>query len=130
MSNIPAGLFYTQDHEWVQVSGTTATIGVTDFAQKQMGDVVYVELPQAGQEFPKDETFGTVESVKAVSELFMPITGKITAINEQLQDEPENVNTDPYGDGWMIKITISNKKELDGLLSAAEYADFCKEEQG
>lgn len=129
MSNIPDGLLYTRDHEWVKVSGITASIGITDFAQRQLGDVVFVELPKVGDQFSREDTFGTVESVKSVSELFIPLTGEVTAINEQLQDGPETVNTDPYGEGWMIKMTVADKGELDSLLSPAEYADFCKQEQ-
>lgn len=129
MSHIQEGLLYTQYHEWIMVSGTTATIGITDFAQNQLGDVVFVELPQAGQEFSQYNSFGSVESVKAVSELFMPISGKVTAINEELQEEPELLNTDPYTDGWIIRITISNKRELDELMTAAKYAEFCKQQQ-
>lgn len=122
--NIPADLKYTKDHEWVKIDGSTATIGVTDFAQKELGDIVYVEIETEGEEIAQEEVFGTVEAVKTVSDLLMPISGTIDAINDGLEDSPESVNSDPYGDGWMIKITISNESELEGLLSADAYKEL------
>lgn len=122
--NIPADLKYTKDHEWVKIEGSTATIGVTDFAQKELGDIVYVEIETEGEEIAQEEVFGTVEAVKTVSDLLMPISGTINAINDGLEDTPESVNSDPYGDGWMIKITISNESELEGLLSADTYKEL------
>jgi glycine cleavage system H protein len=128
MANVPENLHYSKDHEWVRVDGDTAVVGITDHAQEQLGDVVYVELPKTGEEFAAHESFGSVESVKAVSEIFTPVSGKVSAVNETLNDEPENVNKDPYGEGWMIKITLSNPGEVDSLLTAAEYEDFTKAE--
>ena len=128
MANVPEDLHYSKDHEWVRVEGDQAIIGVTDYAQNSLGDVVYVELPKAGDKFAASEPFGSVESVKAVSEVFTPIAGSITSINESLADEPEKVNSDPYGDGWMIRLKMDNPGEVDSLLSAAEYEDFTKAE--
>ncbi|WP_070137684.1 glycine cleavage system protein GcvH [Crocinitomix algicola] len=122
--NIPAELKYTKDHEWVKVEGDTATIGVTDFAQSELGDIVYVEVETEGETLDKEEVFGSIEAVKTVSDLFMPISGEITAFNEDLEGNPEVVNSDPYGEGWMIKVTISDASELDNLLSAEEYTDL------
>ena len=119
--SIPADLKYTQDHEWIRVEGDTATVGVTDFAQGELGDVVFVEIETEGEELDKGETFGTVEAVKTVSDLFMPVGGKVLEVNEALADEPELVNKDPYGKGWMIKIQITDAAELDELLSADDY---------
>lgn len=118
---IPAELKYTEDHEWIRVEGETATIGITDFAQGELGDVVFVEIETEGEELEKGETFGTVEAVKTVSDLFMPVGGEVTEVNEALADEPELVNKDPYGKGWMIKIQISDISELNDLLSADDY---------
>ena len=129
MANVPDNLHYSKDHEWVRVEGDTAVIGITDHAQEQLGDVVYVELPKVGDEFTGNDSFGSVESVKAVSEIFTPVSGKITGTNESLNDEPEKVNKDPYGDGWMIKMTMKNSGEVDSLLTAAEYEDFTKAEE-
>ena len=128
MANVPENLHYSKDHEWVRVEGDTAVIGITDHAQNQLGDVVYVELPKVGDSFAANDSFGSVESVKAVSEVFTPVTGQITAINDSLNDEPEKVNKDSYGDGWMIKMKMSIPGEVDSLLSAAEYEDFTKAE--
>lgn len=122
--SVPAELKYTKDHEWVKVDGDTATIGVTDFAQSELGDIVYVEVETEGETLDKEEVFGSIEAVKTVSDLFMPISGEITAFNEELESNPEVVNTDPYGEGWMIKVAISDSSELDGLLSASEYQDL------
>ena len=124
MANVPEGLYYSKDHEWLRVEGETGTVGITDHAQNSLGDVVYVELPKAGESFEAHATFGSVESVKAVSELFLPVAGEVIEVNESLADEPEKVNTDPYGGGWMLKVKLSNRGEVDGLLSAAEYEDY------
>ncbi|MET0622399.1 MAG: glycine cleavage system protein GcvH [Pyrinomonadaceae bacterium] len=126
MANVPEGLYYSKDHEWLRVEGATGTVGITDHAQHSLGDVVYVELPKAGESFEAHATFGSVESVKAVSELFLPVAGEITEVNESLNDEPEKVNNDPYGEGWMLKVKLAKPGEVDGLLSAAEYEDFIK----
>ena len=119
--NIPSDLKYTKDHEWVKIEGDTATIGVTDFAQKELGDIVYVELDTEGDDLAREEVFGTVEAVKTVSDLFMPVSGNVAEVNEALADAPETVNSDPYGDGWMIKVTMSNSSEANDLLSAEDY---------
>ena len=129
MANVPENLHYSKDHEWVRVEGDTAVIGISDHAQDQLGDVVYVELPKAGDEFAANDSFGSVESVKAVSEIFTPIGGKVTETNGSLNDEPEKVNQDPYGAGWMIKMKMSSPAEVDSLLTAAEYEDFTKGEE-
>ncbi len=128
MANVPEDLHYSKDHEWVRVDGDQAIVGITDYAQDSLGDVVYVELPKADEEFAANESFGSVESVKAVSEVFSPVTGVVVKINESLADEPENVNSDPYGEGWMIRVKMSNPAEVDSLLTAAEYEDFTKAE--
>jgi glycine cleavage system H protein len=128
MANVPEGLYYSKDHEWLKVEGDTGTVGITDHAQHSLGDVVYVELPKAGENFAAHDTFGSVESVKAVSELFLPVAGEITEVNESLNDEPEKVNNDPYGAGWMLKVKLANRGEVDSLLSAAEYEDYIKSE--
>ena len=124
MANVPEGFYYSKDHEWLRVEGETGTVGITDHAQHSLGDVVYVELPKPGETFAAHDTFGSVESVKAVSELFLPVAGEVTEVNESLTDEPEKVNTDPYGDGWMLRVKLSNRGEVDSLLSAAEYEDY------
>jgi glycine cleavage system H protein len=128
MANVPENLHYSKDHEWVRVEGDVAVIGITDHAQEQLGDVVYVELPKPGEEFAANESFGSVESVKAVSEIFTPVSGQIAEVNESLNDEPEKVNNDPYNDGWMIKMKMKSSGEVDSLLTAAEYEDFTKAE--
>ena len=130
MSNIPEELKYSKDHEWIQVDGDIATIGITDYAQNSLGDVVYVELPNKGEDFSAHEAFGSVESVKAVSEIFTPIAGEIVESNEDLNDTPEVVNDDPYGNAWMVKIKMGNSGEVDSLLSAEEYSKFLKLEEG
>ena len=122
--NIPADLKYTKDHEWIKIEGKTATVGITHFAQSELGDIVYVDVDTLNETIEKEEVFGSVEAVKTVSDLFMPITGEIIEINEALADEPEKVNTDPYGEGWMIKISISDDSQIDELLSAAEYGEL------
>ncbi len=119
--NIPAELKYTKDHEWIKIEGNNATIGITHFAQSELGDIVYVDIDTLNETIEKDEVFGSVEAVKTVSDLFMPITGEIIEFNDALGDEPEKVNKDPYGEGWMIKITISDASQIDELLSAAAY---------
>ena len=119
--SIPAELKYTKDHEWVRVDGDIATIGITHFAQGELGDIVYVDVDTLDETIEKDEVFGSVEAVKTVSDLIMPLTGEVTEFNEALEDEPEKVNTDPYGDGWMIKIAISDASQLEELLSAEDY---------
>ena len=128
MSNIPENLRYSKDHEWVKVDGDIAAIGITDYAQHALGDVVYIDMPRVGDKLGTHEAFGSVESVKAVSEVFTPISGEVVKINEALADEPEKVNTDPYGSGWMLSIRMSNPGEVDSLLTAAEYEDFTKAE--
>ena len=128
MANVPDNLHYSKDHEWVRVEGDTAVVGITDHAQEQLGDVVYVELPKAGEELAAHDSFGSVESVKAVSEIFTPISGKVAEVNQSLADEPEKVNQDSYGEGWMIKMKMSKSGEVDSLLTAAEYEDFTKAE--
>jgi glycine cleavage system H protein len=128
MANIPDDLHYSKDHEWVRVEGNVAIVGITDYAQDSLGDVVYVELPKVGDEFAASEPFGSVESVKAVSEVFSPVGGEVVGINETLADTPEKVNQDPYGDGWMIRVKMSNPGAVDSLLTAAEYEDFTKAE--
>ena len=128
MANVPENLHYTKDHEWLRVEGDTGTIGVTDHAQHALGDVVYVEVPKVGDKLQAHEVFGSVESVKAVSELFTPVAGEVIEVNESLQDEPETVNTDPYGAAWMIKLRVANAGEVDSLLTSAEYEDYLKSE--
>ena len=128
MANVPESLHYSKDHEWVRVEGDLAVIGITDHAQEQLGDVVYVELPKPGESFAANESFGSVESVKAVSEIFPPVSGEVAEVNESLNDEPEKVNKDPYTDGWMIKMKMKSSGEVDSLLTAAEYEDFTKAE--
>lgn len=124
MSNIPENLRYSKDHEWVSVDGDVATIGITDYAQSSLGDVVYVDFPRVGDKFGSHESFGSVESVKAVSEVFTPVAGEIAEINEGLNDTPEKANNDPYGEGWFVKITLSNPGEVDGLMSSEEYDEY------
>lgn len=129
MANVPEDLHYSKDHEWVRVEGDVAIVGITDYAQNSLGDVVYVELPKVAEEFAAHESFGSVESVKAVSEVFSPVTGAIVEVNSSLNDEPEKVNNDPYGEGWMIRIKMQHPGEVDSLLTAAEYEDFTKAEK-
>ena len=119
--NIPSELKYTKDHEWVKIEGDVATVGITDFAQSELGDIVYVEVETLDETLDIEEVFGTVEAVKTVSDLFLPLSGEIIEFNERLEDEPEVVNSDPYGDGWMIKIKFSNPEEVDALLSDEDY---------
>jgi glycine cleavage system H protein len=121
MSNFPQDLKYTKDHEWIKLDGDTATVGITDFAQHELGDIVYVEVDTVGENLNHGDVFGTVEAVKTVSDLFMPVSGEILELNGALDGEPELVNKDPYGNGWMIKIKTANASEYDSLLSAADY---------
>ena len=123
-NNIPENLRYSKDHEWLAVDGDTATIGITDYAQHSLGDVVYVELPKSGDKFDAHEAIGSVESVKAVSEVFTPVAGEVLESNETLNDDAEKVNSDPYGDAWFVKIKMNNAGEADALLNAAEYEEF------
>jgi|SRR6478736_5104757 len=120
--NIPNGLQYTKDHEWIKIEGTTATIGITDFAQSELGDIVYIDINTVGKEVAQHEVFGTVEAVKTVSDLFMPITGKVLEVNSLLDASPEKVNADPYGDGWMVKIEV--KGSTAGLLTVDQYKEL------
>lgn len=122
--NIPADLKYTKDHEWIKIDGSTATIGITDFAQSELGDIVYVDISTVGQEVGQHDVFGTVEAVKTVSDLFMPISGKVTEVNSILDGSPEKVNEDPYGDGWMIKMDISDESQVADLLDAKAYKEL------
>ena len=122
--NFPEELKYTKDHEWIRVEDDIATIGITDFAQQELGDIVYVEVETVDEEIGQGEVFGTVEAVKTVSDLFMPISGTVASFNEALESNPEIVNEDPYGKGWMITVNITDKSELDGLMSAAEYQEL------
>ena len=119
--NVPKELKYTKDHEWLSLDGEVATVGATDFAQSELGDIVYVEVETLDETLEKEEVFGTVEAVKTVSDLFMPISGEVVEINEKLETNPEVVNEDPYGEGWMIKIRVSDKNELNELLSSDDY---------
>ena len=122
--NIPSNLKYTSDHEWVSMEDGVATIGVTDFAQSELGDIVFVEFPEVGDSFEIGETFGTIEAVKTVADLFMPVSGEIVAINEELDVDPAKVNSNPYGDGWLVKIKLSNSDEGDELMSFTSYEEM------
>jgi glycine cleavage system H protein len=122
--NVPQNLKYTKDHEWVLVEGDVATIGITDFAQGELGDIVYVEIETEGETLSQEEVFGSVEAVKTVSDLFMPVSGEIIEFNSALESAPESVNSDPYGEGWMIKVKMSDSSEINGLMDAAAYADL------
>jgi glycine cleavage system H protein len=119
--NFPAALKYTKDHEWIKVDGNEATIGITEFAQRELGDIVYIDIPSVGKDMAKEEVFGTVEAVKTVSDLFMPVEGTVSETNALLDKQPELVNSDPYGDGWMVKIIVKNLADIDTLLSADAY---------
>jgi len=120
----PENLYYTKDHEWVKVEGTTATIGITDFAQRELGDIVYVDIDTTGKALSAEEVFGTVEAVKTVSDLFLPVAGTITEVNVALANQPELVNNDPYGEGWMIKMTVSHPEDVENLLTSEAYANI------
>ncbi len=125
---IPKNLSYTNEHEWILVEDGAVTIGITDYAQGELGDIVYVELPEGGSSIKHTETFGTMEAVKTVADMFAPLTGEVTEVNTELENAPERINNDPYGDGWLIKIKISNKGELHNLLGAEEYAELIESE--
>ncbi len=122
--NIPENLKYTEDHEWIRAEGNEAFIGITDFAQRELGDIVFIEIETEGEKLDKGEAFGTIEAVKTVSDMFMPVTGKVIEANPEINDSPEIVNKDPYGDGWMIKISIDNPSDLDELLTAEQYKEM------
>lgn len=129
MATYPDNLYYTKDHEWIRVDGEIGTVGITDFAQEQLGDVVHVQLPRIGEKFEAHDTFGEVESVKTFSELYVPVSGEVIEINEKIMDEPELVNSSPYVDGWMIKIKLKDVGEVDSLLSSIEYEDFIESQK-
>lgn len=129
MSNIPEGLLYTKEDEWVRVEDGVGTVGVTDYAQDALSDIVYIELPDPGDNVEAGETFGVVESVKAASDLYSPVSGEVSAVNEEILDVPETVNTDPYGDGWMVKIKLSDLDQLEGLMDPEAYAAYCEERE-
>ena len=129
MTSYPADLKYTKDHEWIRLGGATAQVGITDYAQKQLGDVVYLELPPVGRSLKKGEVFGTIESVKAVSELFLPCTGEVIEVNEELGNAPELLNEDPYGKAWLIQIRLKDPAETSELMSAEEYDEYTKAEE-
>jgi len=120
--NFPENLRYTKDHEWVSLEGNIATIGITDFAQRELGDIVYVDISTVGKSLQAEEVFGTVEAVKTVSDLFLPVAGTILQINNALNDKPESVNNDPYGEGWMVKVTVNNPSDVDALIDATAYS--------
>lgn len=122
--NIPEDLKYTKEHEWIRIKGEEAFVGITDFAQSELGDIVFIEVDTVGEEIDKDETFGTIEAVKTVSDLFMPVSGEIVEYNEKLDDNPEVINSDPYGDGWIVKIKLTNSGEVSDLLDAAAYREL------
>ncbi|HTH52159.1 MAG TPA: glycine cleavage system protein GcvH [Pyrinomonadaceae bacterium] len=124
MANIPEDLRYSKDHEWVRVEGDTATIGITDYAQHSLGDVVYIDMPRVGDKFGTHEAFGSVESVKAVSEIFTPVGGEVSEVNDSVNDTPEAVNNDPYQAGWMVKVKMDNPGEADALMSSVEYEEY------
>jgi glycine cleavage system H protein len=125
--NFPSNLRYTKDHEWVLIEGNVATIGITEFAQRELGDIVFVDIPTVGKSLGAEEVFGTVEAVKTVSDLFLPVAGTVNEINAELDGSPELVNSDPYGDGWMIKMTVNNPADVDALLDAAAYQSLVGE---
>ncbi len=122
--NVPQSLKYTKEHEWVREDGGIVTVGITDHAQGELGDIIFVEFPEIGQEIERDEPFGAIEAVKTVADLFAPISGTVTEINEKLDDSPESVNQDPYGDGWMVKVSVSEADELDNLMSSDQYREM------
>jgi glycine cleavage system H protein len=126
--NFPEDLKYSKEHEWVRVSGNIATIGISDYAQDQLGEIVFVELPDEGEEFEKDDAFGVVESVKSVNDIYAPLSGRIVEVNDPVVDSPEIVNEDPYAEGWLVKIELSDLKELGELMSAKDYEAYIKEE--
>lgn len=122
--NIPSDLKYTKDHEWIRIEGDVATVGITDFAQGELGDIVYVEVETVDESLEREEVFGTVEAVKTVSDLFLPLTGEVVEFNESLEEEPEKVNSDPYGEGWMIKVKFTDAAEVEDLMSAEDYKEL------
>jgi glycine cleavage system H protein len=122
--NIPENLKYTKDHEWIRVEGNTGYVGITDYAQNELGDIVFIEIETVDETLDKEEVFGTIEAVKTVSDLFMPISGKVVKLNPKLEDSPELVNSDPYGEGWMVQVNIANPAELNNLLSASQYKEL------
>jgi glycine cleavage system H protein len=122
--NIPKNLKYTKDHEWIRVEGDHAFVGITDYAQGELGDVVFIEIETEGEELDKEEVFGTIEAVKTVSDMFMPVSGEVVEVNEKLEDTPEVVNKDPYGDGWLIKVAVKNSAEVDELLTPEQYQEL------
>jgi len=122
--NIPENLKYTKDHEWIKVDGDTVTVGITDYAQGELGDIVFVEIETEGENLEKEEVFGTVEAVKTVSDIFMPVSGEVIEVNPKLEDSPEIANKDPYGEGWLIKVKLSDKSEIDDLLDASKYKEI------
>jgi glycine cleavage system H protein len=122
--NIPGNLRYTKDHEWLSISGDTALVGITDFAQNELGDIVFIEVETIGENLDKEETFGTIEAVKTVSDMFMPVSGEVVGFNDLLVEKPEKVNQDPYGDGWIIKIRVTDPSQIDELLDAAQYKEL------
>jgi glycine cleavage system H protein len=126
--NFPDDLKYTKEHEWVRLKGNVATVGITDWAQDQLGEIVFVELPEEGEEIEKDDTFGVVESTKSVNDLYVPMTGAVVEVNDPILDSPEIINEDCYGEGWLIRIEVNNKEELGELMSAEEYEAYIKEE--
>jgi glycine cleavage system H protein len=127
MSNIPEGLLYTKEDEWIRIDGDEATVGLTDYAQDALSDVVYIELPDVGDQFASGETFGVVESVKAAADMYMPVGGEVTSVNDDLLDMPEVVNTDPYEEGWLLKIKMDEPSDLDQLMDSSAYSDYCDE---
>jgi glycine cleavage system H protein len=126
---IPEGLKYSKEHEWVLVEGKSATIGITEYAQEELGDIVYVELPEVGEKVVKDDPFGAVESVKAVSDVYAPVSGAVLEVNDVLPDNPETINDDPYGDGWMIRVELSDMDDLKDLMDAEEYAEYVAQQK-
>ena len=126
----PEGLKYSKEHEWVLVEGETATIGITEYAQEELGDIVYVELPEVGEKIVKDDPFGAVESVKAVSDVFAPVSGTVLEVNDMLPDNPETINDDAYGDGWMIRVELTDMDDLTDLMSSDEYAEYVEQQKG
>ena len=129
MSNIPEGLFYSEEDEWIRVENSEAVIGITDYAQDSLSDIVYVELPDVGDSFSSGDTFGVVESVKAAGDLFMPVGGEVSAVNEDLIDAPEIINDDPYGEGWMVKVRLSDLSELESLMDSVQYNKYCDDRE-
>ncbi|MDH5715676.1 MAG: glycine cleavage system protein GcvH [Candidatus Aminicenantes bacterium] len=124
----PEDCLYTKEHEWIKVKGNIGVIGITDYAQESLGDIVFIDLPEVGEKYDAGDPFGTVESVKAVSDIYTPVTGEVVEVNERLKEGPEKLNEDPYGEAWLIKIKVASPQELDGLLKAEEYAEYIKEE--